>query len=164
MVLPLGHKRDRQELKAFEKLHPPGLSPKCEGGGEMCRTSSGVPPPTRAQDPSSLSSTTTHRDTWKMLPHTAGQGGERHFSVNHSLYLAPTPYTYILKRNCEDDKVMRIFSKNRGPWGAPMAALLCAVTSRAGTVGLKSFISLSSCSPAEAWINTLRGKSGFSCS
>ena len=85
MVLPLGHKRDRQELKAFGKLHPSGLSPSCEGGGGVCHTSSGVLPPTHTQDPSSSSTTAIHRDPWKMLPHTAGQGGEHHFSVNHSL-------------------------------------------------------------------------------
>ena len=76
--------------------------------------------PTHARDPSSSSSTAIHKDTWKMLPHTAGQGGEHHFSVNHSLCLTPTPYTYTLNRNCKDGKVMRICSKNQGSRGMPM--------------------------------------------
>lgn len=120
MVLPLGHKRDRQELKAFEKLHPPGLSPKWEGGGGTCRTSSGVPPPTRTQDPSRCPPQQPTGTRGRCCPTLRGREGNAISLWNGGLCLAPTPYTYTLKRNCEDDKVMRIFSKNRGPWGAPM--------------------------------------------
>lgn len=100
-----------------------------------------------------------------MLPHTAGQGGEHHFSVNHSLCLTPTPYTYTLNRNCKDDKVMRIFSKNQEDHGARTChpALRYYLQGRNCGFGVSHF-SLLLLFTSRGMKQHIKGKSGFSCS
>ena len=100
-----------------------------------------------------------------MLPHTAGQGGEHHFSVNHSLCLTPTPYTYTLNRNCKDDKVMRIFSKNQEDHGARTRRPALRYYLQGRNCGFViSHFSLLLLFTSRGMKQHIKGKSGFSCS
>ena len=79
--------------------------------------------------------------------------------------LTPTPYTYTLNRNCKDDKVMRIFSKNREDHGAHTCrpALRYYLQDRNCGFGVSHF-SLLLLFTSRGMKQHIRGKSGFSCS
>ena len=162
MVLPLGHKRDRQELKAFEKLHPPGLSPKWEGGGGTCRTSSGVPPPTRTQDPSRCPPQQPTGTRGRCCPTLRGREGNAISLWNGGLCLAPTPYTYTLK-TVRMTRWWEYSVKTEGHGARPCCpALHCYLQGRnCGSEAIHLSLLLFT---SRGMNQHIRGKSSFSCS